>query len=238
MIEAPQEVAAQLFRAGRPPPGRHSAEDLEAASAAAEGGVDGDGQVVFPGDRDGLVHTGERVGGAGASGDVTGGDTLCPLSGEDKSRGVHACFSRSGIGSQTLNHSVRRGDSSFFARVPAGQGATSRSPSRSPTSFVIQMSSQERTLRPTSEECKFRPVRVIPRLAAGGHGTVGERSPAVEAELDECVGDRALWVRERLADGTTGNGRRGRGEASSRHVRHPPPAPVDWTGSRSRFAAR
>ena len=58
------------------------AGDLQAAPAAAEGGLDRDRQAVLLGERDDLVGAGDRVGragdqrGAGALGDVPGGDLV------------------------------------------------------------------------------------------------------------------------------------------------------------------
>ena len=61
------------------------AGDLQAASAAAEGGLDGDRQAVLLGEGDDLVGAGDRVGGAGdergagALGDVAGGDLVAEV---------------------------------------------------------------------------------------------------------------------------------------------------------------
>lgn len=59
--------------------------DLQAASAAAEGGLDGDRQAVLPGEGDDLVGARDRVGrayhqrGPGALGDVPGGDLVAQV---------------------------------------------------------------------------------------------------------------------------------------------------------------
>ena len=61
------------------------AGDLQAAAAAAEGGLDRDRQAVLLGEGDDLVGAGDRVGGAGdqrgagALGDVPGGDLVAEV---------------------------------------------------------------------------------------------------------------------------------------------------------------
>ena len=61
------------------------AGDFEAAAAAAEGGLDRDGQAVFLGERDDFVGAGDGVGGAGdegcagALGDVAGGHLVAEV---------------------------------------------------------------------------------------------------------------------------------------------------------------